>query len=446
MMKKQVREIIPLLLTLLPVIAITVFTACKGGDDEGGNGVTGVTLNKASTTILEGESEQLTATVTPSDADNQNISWSSSNNGVAIVSSNGLVTAVDRGSTVITVTTDDGGYTATCDITVVDMFDLADTPGDVIPVTAGSVSFDMIYTNNQSSITFPIGTDDSGTATLTLKFFMAETEVTNALMAEVLQWAYDNGKFSTTVGDHNGLDSTTAKYGGRRLLDLDDADIKINYSSGSFSVDAGFENHPVVRVTWYGAVMFCNWLTEMTDGDTDNLVYSGIDTSWDHPETVEDPSKTGYRLPSRDEWEFAARYIGLTVPTVENLASEYVSRLHNGGSASLTAGYYWTPGNYASGATKNHTNATETGEVGWYNGTPPAGELKAVAGKAANQLGIYDMNGNVWEWCFTASGTDRVGCGGGWGFDAGGMQVGIWDVFSPVNGHNDVGFRIARTQ
>jgi formylglycine-generating enzyme required for sulfatase activity len=291
MMKKQVREIIPLLLVLFFVIAIIFFTACKGGDDEEGNGdsfVTGITLNKASTTLAPGRSEQLIATVIPSGADNQNVSWSSSNSSIATVSTGGLITAVEVGSTTITVTTDDGGFTATCDVFVNETFDSADTPGDVVSVTAGSVSFDMIYTNNQSSITFPTETDDSGTATLTLKFFTAETEVTNALMAAVFQWAYDNGKFSTTVGDHNGLDSTTAKYGGQQLLDLDDVHIKINYASGSFTVDAGYENHPVVCVTWYGAIMFCNWLTEMTEGHTDNLAYSGIDTTWDHTETVED--------------------------------------------------------------------------------------------------------------------------------------------------------------
>jgi formylglycine-generating enzyme required for sulfatase activity len=433
-------------LMILVCILMVCIAACKDGDNgDDGTSVTGVTLNKTGTTILEGETEQLTATVTPSGADNQNVSWSSSDSSIVTVSTSGLITAVERGSTTITVTTDDGGYTATCDVTVVDMFDLADTPGDVVSVTAGLAGFDMIYANNQSSITFPMETNDSGTGTLTLKFFMAETEVTNALMVEVLQWAYDNGKFSTTVGDHNGLDSTTAKYGGQQLLDLDDAGIKINYGSGSFTVDAGFEDHPVVCVTWYGAIMFCNWLTEMTDGDTDNLVYSGIDTTWEDEETVEDPSKTGYRLPSSEEWEFAARYIGQTVPTIENLASEYVSQNHNG-DPSLTAGYYWTPGDYASGAEKDHANVTETREVAWYFGMAGGDELKAVAGKVKNQLGIYDMSGNAYEWCFTAIDTDRVWRGGGWDYAADEMQVGYLRDHHPHYEEFDLGFRIARTQ
>lgn len=79
--------------------------------------VTGVSLNKNSTSIEEGSTEQLTATVAPSNASDQSVSWSSSNTSVATVS-NGLVTAVSAGSANITATTMDGGYTATCAVTV----------------------------------------------------------------------------------------------------------------------------------------------------------------------------------------------------------------------------------------------------------------------------------------------------------------------------------------
>lgn len=75
--------------------------------------VTGVSLNKASTTITAGSTEQLTATVTPSNATDKSVVWSSSNTSVATVSS-GLVTAVAAGSATITVRTNDGNYTATC--------------------------------------------------------------------------------------------------------------------------------------------------------------------------------------------------------------------------------------------------------------------------------------------------------------------------------------------
>lgn len=80
--------------------------------------VTGVTLNKNSLSLEEGDTEQLTETVAPSNATDKSVSWSSSNTSVATVSSSGLVTAVSAGSATITVTTTDGAKTATCAVTV----------------------------------------------------------------------------------------------------------------------------------------------------------------------------------------------------------------------------------------------------------------------------------------------------------------------------------------
>lgn len=79
--------------------------------------VTEVSLNKNSTTISVGASETLTATVSPNNATNKSVNWSSSNTNVATVS-NGTVTAVATGNTTITVTTVDGSRTATCTVTV----------------------------------------------------------------------------------------------------------------------------------------------------------------------------------------------------------------------------------------------------------------------------------------------------------------------------------------
>ena len=84
--------------------------------------VEGVSLNKTSTTLLINGStygtEQLSATITPADAVNKNVTWTSSNPAVATVSSTGLVTAVANGTTTITVTTEDGNYTASCTVKV----------------------------------------------------------------------------------------------------------------------------------------------------------------------------------------------------------------------------------------------------------------------------------------------------------------------------------------
>ena len=80
--------------------------------------VTGVSLNKNTTTIKVGGTETLTATVEPANATNKAVTWSSDNISVATVDANGLVTAVAEGSATITVTTEDGSKTATCTVIV----------------------------------------------------------------------------------------------------------------------------------------------------------------------------------------------------------------------------------------------------------------------------------------------------------------------------------------
>jgi len=80
--------------------------------------VTGVTVSPTSASINAGTTQQLTATIAPANATNQNVTWSSSNTNVATVSATGLVTAVAAGSATITVTTQDGNKTATATITV----------------------------------------------------------------------------------------------------------------------------------------------------------------------------------------------------------------------------------------------------------------------------------------------------------------------------------------
>lgn len=80
--------------------------------------VTGVSLDKTSVSIPVGTEVVLTATVKPENASNKKVSWKSGDTDVAIVDGNGKVTAVDRGTTEITVTTDDGAKTAKCQVTV----------------------------------------------------------------------------------------------------------------------------------------------------------------------------------------------------------------------------------------------------------------------------------------------------------------------------------------
>lgn len=102
--------------------AIITVTTVDGGKTASCNvnviiNVTGVALDKSNLTLGAGSSQTLTATITPIDATDKSVTWSSSNTTVATVS-NGVVTGNAAGSAVITVTTTDGGKTASCNVTV----------------------------------------------------------------------------------------------------------------------------------------------------------------------------------------------------------------------------------------------------------------------------------------------------------------------------------------
>lgn len=80
--------------------------------------VTGVSLNKNTLTLEAGRSETLSATINPTDATNKNVTWSSNNATIATVNSSGVVSALTAGNVTITVTTEDGSFTDTCEVTV----------------------------------------------------------------------------------------------------------------------------------------------------------------------------------------------------------------------------------------------------------------------------------------------------------------------------------------
>ena len=92
--------------------------------------VAGVSLNKESATLEEGQTLQLRETISPYNANDKSVTWSSSNPNVASVSSSGLVTALSVGEADITVTTTDGGYSATCSLNVVEKENFAFEVGD----------------------------------------------------------------------------------------------------------------------------------------------------------------------------------------------------------------------------------------------------------------------------------------------------------------------------
>jgi uncharacterized repeat protein (TIGR03806 family) len=120
--------------------------------------VTGVTVDPQNVNLVEGNSSQLTATVQPIDADNNNVNWASSNTNIATVDQNGVVTAVSEGSATITVTTNDGGFEASSTVTV------TAAPIDVtgVSVSPTTVTLEEEQTQQLTATVSPSDASDAG--------------------------------------------------------------------------------------------------------------------------------------------------------------------------------------------------------------------------------------------------------------------------------------------
>ncbi|MBI9030835.1 SUMF1/EgtB/PvdO family nonheme iron enzyme [bacterium] len=178
-----------------------------------------------------------------------------------------------------------------------------------------------------------------------------------------------------------------------------------SYFSGS--------DKPVEGVTWYNAVQYCN-ARSIEEG----LTPCYNTTTWEC-----DFSANGYRLLTEAEWEYAAR----------------------GGTNN--------PDYLYSGSDDIHS-------VAWY-GHNSGRTTHNVGTKAPNSLGIYDMSGNVWEWCNDrygsysssaltdpvgpATGSGRVNRGGSWDGSATNCRVAFRIESFPADGYDIVGFRLARS-
>lgn len=118
--------------------------------------VTGVTLDKSALSMQVGDSQKLTSTVRPSTATNQSVTWLASNDNITV--SNGTVTAKSVGNSVVTVRTVDGGYTATCDVTI------QKKVPEIVPVTGVELNKSQMTLEVDSSVTL-IATVKPSTAT-----------------------------------------------------------------------------------------------------------------------------------------------------------------------------------------------------------------------------------------------------------------------------------------
>jgi formylglycine-generating enzyme required for sulfatase activity len=294
--------------------------------------------------------------------------------------------------------------------------------------TGDSITFRMAYV--PGGVTFPTGRDDSGTGTVTAAYEIGETEVTYELWHAVRAWAESNGyTFYNNPGREGGSPSSE------------------NTTPGAN------KQEPVTMVTWFDAVVWLNALTEwvnVKEGKNLTPVYyyeSGCttvardsdpssnfekeDSSHSCASAYAKSGASGFRLPSSNEWELAARWRNDAVNTVSGYTNPY-----------------FTQGDSASGAVADYNDTTANDAVAWWH-SGNASKTQAVKGKGANALGLYDMSGNVLEWCYDWSpsyiGSSRIMRGGSWITSAGPLQVGYVYSFYPETRIYDYGFRPART-
>ncbi|MGL4369274.1 MAG: SUMF1/EgtB/PvdO family nonheme iron enzyme [Spirochaetota bacterium] len=284
-------------------------------------------------------------------------------------------------------------------------------------------------------ISFPTGTDDSGAGMISKSFEMAETHVTYELWCIVRDWARENG-YSFANGGARGLNNP-----------------------------AGSTLQPVSTVSWRDVIVWCNALTEYynahngagldlsvvycSDSEfkspirttSNTLTISTVSGSEDNP-YINDAAK-GFRLPTLFEYEYAARYIGETPPATAAVTSFYND-----------ATFYWTPGTYASGATGPiSTDIPEpTNEVAWTSlnsrsSDNPAKHTHPVKMLKPNSLNLYDMSGNVYEWCQDKNlSTNKRGVSGS-SCEAVSIYSVSWNGYMEPFIHPEYyGFRVARSK
>ena len=149
-----------ILSALSAVAAVIAFSGCGGKEQEQPKPdpvkVSGVSIDKPTLSMTEGETANLTAIVMPENATNKAVAWKSGNSGVADVDASGKVTAVKAGTSDITVTTADGGKTATCKVTVASKA----VPATGLTLSLSSVAFVEGQTKSINATVTPSNTTD----------------------------------------------------------------------------------------------------------------------------------------------------------------------------------------------------------------------------------------------------------------------------------------------
>lgn len=162
---------------------------------------------------------------------------------------------------------------------------------------------------------------------------------------------------------------------------------------------SGFKGNynPVENVSWYDAVEFCNALSKKI-GYEPVYTIDGSSVTWNK-------NANGFRLPTVEEWQYAAR----------------------GGQ-----NYYYS-------------GSDNLDSVGWYSRNSED-TTHPVAQKNPNGYGLYDMSGNVWEWCWDSDGYyKRYNCGGSWSYDDNYCKVDSRSSYNAGFRISSIGFRLVRS-
>lgn len=276
--------------------------------DSGPVSVTGVTLNQNTATIEVGDTLQLTATISPSNATNKSVTWSSNHTNYVTVS-NGLVTGVAAGTAVITVTTTDGNYTASCTVTVNSVvyvqYKLATSleggktylisntnsgsgyvltnesggsrilKGAAVTVSNDKLSIKQNYVS-KSSFTYTLettGVEDTGFLVNNGNYLYTDSSAGLRMMSTApsaqKHWHYVNDQnklwqFKDSNDNTNGYENTSSEY--KYYLEWD--------SSGNFT-----DNHltsPSIADSTLPAIYL--WVED--DGSSDQTIYLKVSGSW----------------------------------------------------------------------------------------------------------------------------------------------------------------------
>ena len=261
-------------------------------------------------------------------------------------------------------------------------------------------------------------------------FYMDVYEVTNQEYADYLNTAYAEGRVTV----YGGVVSHAA---GGELCDTtaSSSESSITWNGLTFGVMSGFENLPMIEVSWIGACAYANHRSRL----------HGLTSCYiEHPSSWAcDFSAEGYRLPTEAEWEYAAR----------------------GGEHNPYYAYPWgdsidgSMANFLSSGDPYEGVPPETTPVGYYDGnqTPPGVDM-------SNGYGLYDMSGNVSEWCWDrydsnyysysppsnptgpASGSLRLCRGGSWEMPPSLLRLTRRGRTLPWNRYGTIGFRVVATR